>query len=77
MSIRKRFWVEVGMSAASALLVLMTLLWRDWIEIVFRVDPDHGDGSLEWVIAGAFVLSATGFSLIARREFRMYQASTP
>jgi hypothetical protein len=32
---------------------VVTLFWHDWIEAVFRVDPDQGKGSAEWlVVAG-------------------------
>jgi hypothetical protein len=70
LKMRTRFWIESGLSAGSLFLALLTTVWRDWIEIIFRVDPDHGDGSLEWVFVGALALSTVVFSLVARREFR-------
>jgi len=45
-------------------------LWRDWIEIVFKVDPDHGNGSLEWVIVAGALVFALVFSISAGREWR-------
>lgn len=44
----RRFKVELGLAGLSSQLLVLTLAWRDWIEIVFRIDPDHGNGSLEW-----------------------------
>lgn len=41
------------MAGLGAVLLAVTLIWKDWIEIVFRVDPDRGSGALEWVIVGA------------------------
>jgi len=59
-----------GLACASALLLLMTLVWRDWIEIVFRVDPDQGSGSAEWLIVAASTVSTAVFSVCARIEWR-------
>jgi hypothetical protein len=64
------FWVRLALAATSAALLVVTLLWHDWIEIVFRVDPDHGNGWLEWlIVAAAFGLTVT-FSIAARQEWR-------
>ena len=41
-----------------------------WIEIVFGVDPDGGDGSLEWFIVAALALVAVIFAAMARVEWR-------
>lgn len=66
----KRIRVEMGLAVASAALALLTLIWKDWIEIVFRVDPDHGDGTAEWwVVAGLAVVAVAGFAL-SRWELR-------
>src|SRR5713101_4167516 len=62
--LRSRFWAEIGLGLASALFAVLTLLWRDWVEIVFRVDPDHHSGSLEWTIVAA----AVAFTLITLQQ---------
>jgi hypothetical protein len=64
-----RFWFEVALSVASGLLGLVTLVWRDWIEIVFGVDPDHHSGTLEWVIVFALLLIAVIAGVLARAEW--------
>jgi hypothetical protein len=61
------FRLEVGLAVASALLCLLTLLWKDWIEVVFRIDPDRGSGALEWLVALALLGVAIGFGALARR----------
>ena len=58
------------MAALSVLLLAATVLWRDWIEIVFGVDPDHGDGTLEWVIVGVTATSAIVALVLARADWR-------
>lgn len=65
----RRFWFEVALSVASGLLGLVTLVWRDWIEIVFGVDPDHNSGTLEWVIVFALLLIAVIGGVLARAEW--------
>jgi len=66
---RRRFWVEVGLSALSGFLLTLTLVLPDWIEAVFGVDPDQHSGSLEWVIAAAFGVMAVAALALARREW--------
>ena len=67
----RRFRLELGTAVASALLLLVTIVWRDWIELGLPgVDPDHGDGSLEWLIVAVTALSAITFSLFAWSEWR-------
>ena len=67
-STRRRYWVEVGTAALGAVFSILTLVWKDWIEIVFRIDPDHHSGSLEWAITGGFLVLAIASSALARRE---------
>lgn len=70
MRIRKRFWMEVVLGATSAVLLFLTLIRADWIEALFGVEPDGGNGELEWVIVGFLALSTVAFSLLARHEWR-------
>jgi hypothetical protein len=65
-----RFWLEAALAASSAVVFVATLVVPEWIEVIFRVDPDGGNGSLEWLIAAAFALAAVGWSCLARRELR-------
>jgi hypothetical protein len=62
--------VKAALSVAAAALAALTLLWRDWIEIVFGADPDHGDGSLEWMIVGVLIIAAAAFGLWATSDVR-------
>jgi hypothetical protein len=39
-------------------LGVATLVWNDWIELLFKVDPDAGDGSLEKAIVAVLVAAA-------------------
>jgi len=76
MRVRSRFWITAGLGVSSLSLMVVTLLWRDWIEIVFEVDPDSGNGSFEWLIVIAlFVVTTTSF-LFARTEWRRAAAVT-
>jgi hypothetical protein len=70
------FWIEIGLAGISAFLAVITLLWPDWIEIVFKVDPDMGNGSLERVIVGLAFALAVAFSVLARRAWRRAAVSS-
>lgn len=71
-----RFRIEAALAALSALLLVLTLIWRDWIEIVFGIDPDRGSGELEWAIVGACALAALISSALARADWKLIRAST-
>jgi hypothetical protein len=65
-------WVEVALALAAGVAAILTLLSKDWIELVFGVDPDHHSGSLEWLVASPLLAAAIGLSLAARREWRRW-----
>jgi hypothetical protein len=74
--VRTRYRIWAALAVASAALALITLLWKDWIEIVFGVDPDEGSGALEWGITLAFAALAVGTALLARHDWRRWRALT-
>ena len=74
-AVRRRFWIEAGLGAASAFLLLLTVAVPDWIEVVSGVEPDGGDGSLEWALTAALAACAVAFALVARAEWRRPRAA--
>lgn len=56
--VRTRYRVEVAIAVAATALLVLTLITREWIEILFGVDPDGGSGALEWALAGGLAVVA-------------------
>jgi len=69
-TLRNRFWVETVLGSAAAILAVVTVFTREWIEVLFGVDPDGGSGALEWAIVAVLAGSAIVFGLLARSELR-------
>jgi hypothetical protein len=67
---RPVFLVEICLAALTGVLTVVTLISREWIEFLFGVDPDHGSGSLEWLLVGALATASLLFGLLARHEWR-------
>ena len=72
----RRFKVETILASLSAVLFVLTLAWRDWIEIVFRVDPDHGNGALEWLLVALTATVTLSFAPLARAEWQRIRHAT-
>jgi hypothetical protein len=75
MNLRTRFWIEAGLASLTTLLFLLTLVRRDWIEAVFGIDPDHYNGSLEWMSVAALFVVSVAFAALARAEWRRAKAT--
>jgi undecaprenyl pyrophosphate phosphatase UppP len=61
---------ETALSGITGLLAVVTVFWKDWIEALTGVAPDHGNGTVEvGVIIGLVTASViTGFA--AQRTLR-------
>jgi hypothetical protein len=68
-------WIEVAVSAACGVLCSLTLVSREWIEVLFGVDPDGGSGELEWLIVASLFVVAIGSAVRACREWRRERRS--
>jgi hypothetical protein len=75
--LRTRFWIESALAGASAFLFALTLVWKDWIEAIFGVDPDHSSGGLEWAIVAVLVVVTLVATLLARAERRRTYRAAP
>ena len=69
-ALRRRFWLETGMAIVTSILFVITLVQRDWIEVVFRVDPDNNNGTLEWLIVGVLLVVTITLFTLASYEWR-------
>jgi hypothetical protein len=64
--------LRASLELCTAVLGIVTLVWHDWIETVFGVDPDAGSGAVEVLIV------VTGFAaslLCFRLAWRGYRQS--
>jgi hypothetical protein len=68
--LRIRVRIETILAIVGVLLSLLTLVWPEWIEEIFGVEPDGGSGELEWVIALGFLALGIGLGALARRDQR-------
>ncbi|MBK3635790.1 ABC transporter permease [Streptomyces sp. MBT97] len=74
--VRSRFWVETALGTVSGLLFVVTLVRRDWIELVFGVEPDAGSGAVEWLVVAVTALVTVLCALAARTEWRRAHPAT-
>jgi hypothetical protein len=75
--VRARFWVEAALALLCGALALLTVFWRDWIEALTRFDPDHRNGSFEWVIVAALFVVCALVGALARAEWRRPTQTVP
>jgi hypothetical protein len=46
------------------------VFWRDWIEALTGFDPDHHNGSFEWLIVAGLFAASVLVARAARVEWR-------
>jgi hypothetical protein len=69
-----RFYLEVALGAVGLVLFGVTLVWNDWIELAFRVSPDEGNGSAEYLVCFGLLALAAGGWWLARTEWRRFRS---
>lgn len=70
---RARAWLATVSAVAGVGLCVLTLVWSEWIELLFGVDPDGGSGALELMVAGAFLVASVLLAGQARRDWRIWR----
>jgi hypothetical protein len=68
--------IETVLAVVAAALAVVTFIWPDWIETVFSVDPDGGNGTAEWLVVGLLALVAVTAAMLARRDYRRTRGLT-
>ena len=67
--VRPRFWIELGFAVLSGVLAIVTVFWRDWIEVT-GWDPDRHSGAAEWAVVAVLAVISIAMALLARVEWR-------
>jgi hypothetical protein len=67
---RRRFYVETALGTLTFLLLALTVVSSEWIEALLGVDPDHGNGSAEWLVVGLLAVATVALVVAARAEYR-------
>ena len=69
------FLLESSLAIVAASVAALTLVQPAWIEAVSGFDPDHNNGSLEWLIVASLVTCSLVCIMLARREWRRLSSS--
>jgi hypothetical protein len=73
--LRGQFWMESILASITGTAAVVTLFRRQWIEAVFGVDPDRGNGSAEWLAVIMLMIVTAAFVFAARIEWRRARLS--
>jgi hypothetical protein len=61
-----------GIAALCAgILGILTIFWHDWIEALTGWDPDHHNGSVEWIVVIGLLALSAAMGLVARRHWKL------
>lgn len=69
---KTRLWIETAIAGLSGVLAVVTIFWKEWIEIT-GWDPDHGNGAVEWLIVLGLAILAIIVGAVARRDWRVHK----
>lgn len=73
--LRFQFWIKTTMATLTGILSIFTMIEPKWIETIFEVSPDGGDGSLEWLIVLLLLFVTIVFFFMAYQEWRLTRSA--
>ena len=47
---RRLIAIETALAGLAGVLAIVSIFWRDWLEILFHWDPDHHSGTAELLL---------------------------
>jgi hypothetical protein len=65
-----RFWIEAITASLGLALLVLTLFSAEWFEELTGLEPDGGNGSLEWALPAALLAISAGLAYFARRNYQ-------
>jgi hypothetical protein len=63
--------LELAGAIAAGILGIVTIFWRDWIEILTGWDPDRHSGTVEWLIVVVLLVVSAVLGTSGRRHWRL------
>jgi len=69
-----RVRLEVAVALCAGILGLLTIFWHDWIEALTGQDPDHHNGSAEWIVVVGLLAVAVAMGFAAHRHWKLLTA---
>lgn len=72
--LRRRCWFESILALLSGALGILTIFWHDWIEALTGWDPDHHNGTMEWVVVVGLLAISVVTGYVARRHWKLLTA---
>ncbi|HEY4610876.1 MAG TPA: hypothetical protein VIH06_16780 [Ilumatobacteraceae bacterium] len=65
-----RFWIEAITASLGAALLALTLVSAEWFEELTGLEPDGGNGSLEWALPVVLLAISASCAFVARRTYQ-------
>jgi hypothetical protein len=72
---RVRAGLETAIALFAGALGILTIFWHDWIEALTGWDPDHNNGTFEWLVVVGLLVIAAIVGAAARRDWRLRAAA--
>lgn len=66
-----RVRIEIAVSALLGAATILTAVWPTWLEGLFGLDPDGGNGNAEWWIVAALAVTTLAAIALARHDLRV------
>ena len=65
-----RFWIEAITASLGMALLVLTLVSAEWFEALTGLEPDGGNGSLEWALPVVLLAITASSAALARRTYQ-------